>query len=206
MARGKQKGVPNLKDSVPDSEIIRNGEVRNKPDYPFPDGLYGIKGKYADYSLVTKKLAYRTGTEEDGKYCGKVIEYELWEDYPCYVSTLEGIFKSYAKILNLSEFKTKKMMGDVSELVEIHKKTYDTINKALSGIDQYLSNEQNEICTLADTKQRLLNDIDDLTIIENNIRKKIVNIDRMYSEIKDKRKIIVEVDKPKKHKVKLEEE
>jgi hypothetical protein len=205
MARGKQKGVVSLKDTVPDSEIVRLGEIRNRPHYPFPDGLYGISGKYADFSLMCKRIAYRTGTEEDGVNCGKVIEYKMWEDYPCYISTLEGIFKAYAKILNLSEFKTKKMNGDIKELVEIHRKTQDTINKALSGIDKELNYYQEEICTLSDTKQRLLNDINDLKKIKEGIASKITDIDRMYEEIKDKRKIIVDVDKPKKHKIKEEE-
>jgi hypothetical protein len=33
MARGK--GIVSLKDTVPDNEIIRNGEVRNLPNYIF---------------------------------------------------------------------------------------------------------------------------------------------------------------------------
>lgn len=202
----KPKGVKSLKETVKDNEIVRNGEVRNKPDYPFPDGLYGITGKYGDYSLVMKRIAYRTGTEEDEKDCGKVIEYEVWEDYPCYVSTLEGIFKSYARILNLSEFKAKKMKGEISELVEIHKKTYNTINKALSGIDGHLNHYQEEVCTLADTKQRLLNDISELTDIKNSLSKKIDDIDKMYAEIKEKRTIIVNVDKPKNHRIPKEKE
>jgi uncharacterized protein YoxC len=98
------------------------------------------------------------------------------------------------------------MNSEISELVEIHKNTYDTISKALSGIDKYLSKEQEEVCNLADTKQMLLNEISDLNKIKEDIKKKISDIDRMYNEIKDKRKIIVEVDKPKKHKVKEENE
>jgi len=55
MAKGRQKGVLSLKDSVPDNEILRLGEIKNKPNYPFPDGEYGITGKYRDYSLVKKE-------------------------------------------------------------------------------------------------------------------------------------------------------
>ena len=190
-----------LKETVPDSEIVRLGEIKNKPDYPFPDGKFGITGKYKDYSLLNKRIAYRTGTVEDGVNEGKVIEYEAWEDYPCYVSTLEGVFRSYAKILNLTEFKTKKMNGEIAELVAIHRNTNEIINKALGGIDDFMNGEQIEICSLADTKQKILNDIDELTQIKNSLKNKIDDIDKMYGEIKEKRKIIVNVDKSKKHKV-----
>jgi hypothetical protein len=194
-----------LKETVSDSEIVRLGEIRNKPDYPFPDGEYGITGKYADYSLVKKRIAYRTGTAEDGEYDGEVIEYEIWEDYPCYVSTLTGLFESYAKILNLTEFKTKKMKGEISELVAIHQKTHDMINAALKGYDEYLTKEQKEKCHKLDIIGSLEAYIDELKSNINTYRKYEADIERMYNEIKEKRKIIVEVDKPKKHKSKEEE-
>ena len=153
MARGKQKGIVSLKDTVTDNEIVRNGEVRNEPNYQIDDD-YGITGCYKDRSLVKRRLAYRTGNKEDGINFGKIIEYEIWEDVPCYVSTLEGIFKSYAKIIDLTEFKTKKMMKNISELVEIHQHTDDKITKALRGIDTYMNKEQTEVCQLADVKDR----------------------------------------------------
>jgi len=97
------------------------------------------------------------------------------------------------------------MNGEIKELVEIHRNTQDTINKALSGIDKELNSYQEEVCTLADTKQRLLNDINELKVIKDSLAKKIEDIDRMYEEIKEKHKIIVDGDKPKKHKIKEEE-
>ena len=204
MARGKQKGIVSLKDTVPDSEIIRDEEVRNEPNYQIDDN-YGISGGYADYSLVKKRIAYRTGTEEDGVNCGKVISYTIYEDVPCYVSTLEGIFNSYAKILNLTEFKSKKMKGNISELVEIHRNTQNMISKALKGIDTYLSKEQEEVCTLADTKQELLNDIKELRQQKSEVIKILNDINKMHNEIKQAKVIIVDRDKPKKRKLKLEE-
>ena len=66
MARGRQKGIVSLKDTVPDSEIVRLGEIKNEPNYQI-DNDYGIKGGYRDYSLVKKRIAYRTGTKEDGQ-------------------------------------------------------------------------------------------------------------------------------------------
>lgn len=205
MARGREKGVVSLRDSVKDSEIIRLGEVRNEPNYRI-DENYGISGGYADYSLVKKRMACRKGTEDDGVNFEKVIEYEMWEDYPCYMSTLEGIFKSYAKFLNLSEFKTKKMNGDINELVAIHRNTNDKINKALCGLDNFLNDTKEEVCNLADTKQKLLSEINELKTIKNNMKNMISDIDKMYAEIKDKRKIIVDIDKSKKHKEVKEEE
>lgn len=204
MARGREKGVVSLRDSVKDSEIIRLGEVKNEPNYRI-DENYGISGGYADYSLVKKRMACRKGTEDDGVNFEKVIEYEMWEDYPCYMSTLEGIFKSYAKFLNLSEFKTKKMNGDINELVAIHRNTNDAINKALSGLDSYVSGDKEEICNLVDIKQKLLGEISDLKKLKLDLTNKLKDIDDMYAEIKDKRKIIVDIDKPKKHKIKEEE-
>ena len=198
------KGIVSLKDTVPDSEIIRLGEVRNEPNYPIDDN-YGIAGGYDDYSLVKKRIAYRTGTEEDGINNKKIIEYEIWEDAPCYVSTLEAIFNAYAKKINLTEFKSKKMKGNISELVEIHRNTQNMISKALKGIDTYLSNEQTEVCQLADTKQRLLNDIEELQKQKNNITKILDDIDRMHKEVKKATAIIVDRDKPKKRRLKLEE-
>ena len=195
----------NLKDTVPDSEIIRLGEITSEPKYKFPDGKFGITGKYKDYSLVEKRIAYRTGKENDGANCGKVIEYETWEDYPCYVSTLEGIFKSYASILNLTEFKAMKVNSSIGELVAIHKSTHDKINKALCGLDNFVTDTKEEICNLADTKQKLLVEINELKAIKSNMSNMIASIDKMYAEIKEKRKIIVDVDKPKKHRMKLED-
>ena len=205
MAKGRPKGIKSLKDTVPDNEIIRNGEVKNPPNYQIDDN-YGITGKDRDYSLVKKRTAYRTGTEEDGINNKKIIEYEIWEDVPCYISTLEGIFNAYAKIINLTEFKTKKMKGNISELVEIHRNTQNMISKALKGIDTYLSKEQTEVCSLADTKQRLLNDIKELQKQKNNITKILDDIDRMHKEVKKATAIIVDRDKPKKRRVKLEKE
>jgi hypothetical protein len=204
MAKGRKKGVVSLKDTVPDSEIVRLRKVKNPPNYQIDDD-YGITGGYADYALVKKRIAYRTGTEEDGVNCGRVIEYETWEDYPCYVSTLEGIFEAYARILNLTEFKKKKMKGNISELVEIHQRTHDMINEALKGIDTYLSKEQEEVCTLADTKQELLNDIKELRQQKSEVIKILNDINKMYNEIKQARVIIVDRDKPKKRRIKEDE-
>ena len=204
MARGKQKGIASLKDTVADHEIVRLGEVKNEPNYIFPDGEFGIVGGYKDYSLVKKKLSYRTGTSEDGENEGKVIEYEAWQDYPCYVSTLEGIFESYIQILNLTEFKTKKMRSTIGELVGIHQRTDNMVSEALKGIDAYLSQEQSGVCNLADTKQRLLNDIKELQQQKDTYIKLQTDINRMYNEIKEARTIIVDRDKPKKHRIKEE--
>ena len=204
MAKGRKKGVVSLKDTVPDSEIVRLRKVKNPPNYQIDDD-YGITGGYADYALVKKRIAYRTGTEEDGVNCGRVIEYETWEDYPCYVSTLEGIFEAYARILNLTEFKKKKMKGNISELVEIHQRTHDMINEALKGIDTYLSKEQEEVCTLADTKQELLNDIKELRQQKSEVIKILNDINKMYNEIKQAKVIIVDRDKPKKRRIKEDE-
>lgn len=205
MAKGKQKGVVSLKDTVPDSEIVRLGEVKNYPNYPFPDGEYGITGKSSDYSLVKKRIAYRTGTEEDGQHIGKVIQYAVYEDVPCYSSDLENLFDGYARILNLTEFKQKKMKGDIKELVEINQRTHNMISEALKGIDTYLTQEQKEVCSLADTKQRLLNDINELKQQKNEIIKILNDINKIHNEIKQARTIIVDRDKPKKHRIKLEE-
>lgn len=200
MAKGKQKGIVSLKDSVPDSEIVRNGEVKNPPNYQIDDN-YGITGGFRDYSLVKKRIAYRTGTEEDGDGCGKVIEYEVWDDVPCYVSSLESIFNSYAKIINLTEFKTKKMKGNISELVEIHRNTQDMISKALNEMDTYMNKEQTEVCQLADVKETLLNDIKELQKRKVDITKVLDDIDRMHKEVKKATSIIIDRNKPKKRRV-----
>lgn len=205
MARGRQKGIVSLRDTVPDNEIVRLGEVKNPPDYPFPDGEYGITGKYADYSLVKKRIAYRTGTEEDCQNNGKVIEYTLFEDVPCYSSDFINLFDAYARILNLTEFKKKKMKGNISEIVEIHQRTHDMVSEALKGIDTYLSKEQEEICKLADTKETLLNDIRELRQQKNEMTRILNDINNIHKEIKQARTIIVDRDKPKKRRIKEEE-
>ena len=205
MAKGKQKGIVSLKDTVPENEIVISDQIINEPNYTFPDGEYGITGKDRCYSLVKKRIAYRTGKEEDGVNCGKVISYTIFEDAPCYTDSFERIFDAYARILNLTEFKTKKMKGNISELVEIHQRTHDMINEALKGIDTYLSKEQEEVCILADTKQGLLNDIKELRQQKSEIIKILSDINKIHKEIKQARTIIVDRDKPKKRKVKLEE-
>ena len=202
----RQKGIKSLKETVKDSEIIRNGEVRNEPNYPLSDGEYGITGSYRDYSLVKKRIAYRTGTEEDGVDKDKIIEYVVWEDFPCYVSTIEGIFDAYAKILNLTEFKAKKMKGEICELVAIAQRTHDIINTALKGFDITLNKEQTEVCKLVDTKIGLTEEINRLKAELTKYQKINKEIDEMYTTIKEKTSIIVNRDKAKKHRVKLEED
>ena len=204
MARGKSVGVSSLKDSVKDSEIVRLGEVKNYPEYPFPDGLYGVTGGYADYALVKKKVSYRTGTIEDSINNGKVIEYDLWSDYPCYISELTGIMESYARILNLTEFKTKKMVGTVSELIEIQKKTSATINEALKGFDTPLNKEQREICELLDTKASLVEEIRVMKEAMAEFKKAKKDVDGYVDVIKEKYIYVMEKDKVKQHRVKLE--
>lgn len=196
MARGKI----GLRDTVKDEEIVRLGEVRNEPNYIFPDGIYGISGGYGDYSLVKKRVALRTGNEEDGINNGKVIEYTTYEDVPCYVSTIQGIFESYARIINLTELKKKKMCNDIGEIVNIHKNTQEMVSEALKGYDKHLNKNQREACNLIDTIEMLKKYITEQETTIEKYKKYNVDIDRMYAEIKDKRKIIVDVDKPKKHK------
>lgn len=205
MAKGKPKGVVSLKDTVPENEIVISDQIINEPNYTFPDGEYGIVGKDRCYSLVKKRIAYRTGKEEDGINCGKVISYTIFEDAPCYTEDYVNLFDAYARILNLTEFKTKKIKGDISEVVEIHQRTNNMISEALKGIDTYLSKEQEEVCTLADTKQELLNDIKELRQQKSEVIKILNDINKMHNEIKQAKVIIVDRDKPKKRKLKLEE-
>jgi hypothetical protein len=205
MARGKVKGSVPLKDTVPDNEIVRNGEVRNEPIYPFPDGIYGISGEYRNYSLVKKRLAYRTGTEEDGINMNRVIEYAIWEDVPCYAANIEDIFESYAQILNLTEFKSNKLKGEIKELVDIHRHTDEMISTALKGFSEYLTNEQRKKCQLTDSIIGLEAYITQLKDRLDKYKKLDHEIDNMYKTIKEKTTIIVNRDKPKDHKVKLEE-
>lgn len=191
----KSKKIRSLKDTVPESEIINSGEVRNEPNYILPDGNYGITGGYADYSLVKKRIAYRTGKKDDGGNQGKVIRYEAWEDASCYHADLVDIFKSYARILNLSEFKKKKMMSDINELVNIHQNTYDLINTALGSMCKPLSKEQEGVGLLLDIKQDLINEINESRERLKELHKLELDVTR---ELKEARKIIVDVDKLKK--------
>ena len=204
MAKGK--GIVSLKDTVPDNEIIRNGEVRNEPNYMFPDGNFGITGKYRDYSLVTKRIAYRTGTKEDGDNFGKVIEYTVWEDYPCYVYKLSEVFREYANINNLTTFKTKKLMTSISELVEIENSTSELITQALIGFDTKMNKSQNETLELLDTKECLKNSIEEIKLMKNELIKKSDEVDRLIETIKAKSVYIINKDKPKKHRVPKEED
>lgn len=203
----RSKGKVSLKETVPEDEIVKLGEVKNEPNYIMPDGLYGISGGYMDYSLVKKRIAYRTGNTDDAENEGKVIEYTTWEDVPCYKSTLQGIFEAYAKILNLSEFKRKKLMQSISDLIEINKKTKDKIYKSIGNYDVLFTNEQNDILSLLDKKESLLKDINDLQDIKEEYVKSLNDLEQLKNEIKERRKIIVQdMPKQKKHRLKLEEE
>lgn len=194
-----------LKDTVPDNEIVRKGEVRNEPNFIFACGNYGIVGQYMDYSLVEKKLSYRTGKKEDGEDEGKVIEYIDWKDVPAYHSTLKGMFESYAKIKNLTEFKTKKLVEDISEIIEINKNTQKLIVETLNNYDNVLSKNGTETLTLMDKKELLKDEIRELELRIKKYTKLDKEIDNMYKQIKDKTTIIVNRDKPKKHRIKEEE-
>jgi len=204
MARGKSVGVSSLKDSVKDSEIVRLGEIRNEPNYILDDD-YGISGGYADYSLVKKRVAYRTGTIVDGINCDKVIEYISYDDAPCYMPTITGIMESYARILNLSEFKTKKIMSSLGDLYAIQKNTASSISKALKGFDTPLNKTQNEVCELMDTKASLIEEIRLMKESMADFKKAKKDVDGYVEVIKEKYIYVMEKDKVKQHRVKLED-
>jgi phage-related minor tail protein len=118
---------------------------------------------------------------------------------------VDDLDKSYAQILNLTEFKSKKMKGEISELVEIHKNTQDKISEALKGFSEYLTNEQRKTCELTDIIIKLESHIKQLESLFEKYIKIDKDIDKMHETIKQKTTIIVNRDKPKNHKMNLEE-
>jgi uncharacterized coiled-coil protein SlyX len=200
------KGKGSLKDTVKDEEIVRKGEETSKPTYPFPDGEYGMDSGYRDYSLVKKRIAYRTGKEEDGEDFGKVIEYTTWDDVPCYSSTPEGIFMSYKKLLNLSDFKSKKIIKGVQDLMDIANETDRKINEALKGYTDNLTKQQHEICDLTNSITELNQYVKEQQSRLDKYISMDKEVDKMYEKIKEKTTIIINRDKQKNHRMPKENE
>ena len=173
--------IQSLLETTPEENIIDLGNEEGRPQFIFPkDDTYGIAGGYSDYALKECRLAGRT--IKDGEYKGKVERYKRWDDIN-YSGTFWGAVNNYIKHKSLSEFKTKKLNEDlhIDDIKDIK-----------------------EVCDLYDVKLVLLSEIEGLKKKISDCNKYMQQIEHYQKEIKEKHKIIVNVDKPKKHKIKEE--
>jgi hypothetical protein len=196
MAKGKQSLAEQAK---PEDIIQTNEEVGSIPFFIIDDE-YGVSGGYGDYSLVIKKQASRSGKEENGEDPNKVYVYYRWEELK-YISTVEGVIETYAEVKERNLNKKLIKSKDLQDLINIRKEIKETIKKAL--VTQCLDSEINETCHLIDTIQYLKKQVEETKqgLQELNTLK-----EQSLAAIKEATKIIVDRDKPKKHKVKLETE
>jgi hypothetical protein len=198
----KTKGKQPLAETVKPEDIIISEEEQSPPNFIFSKAPnYGISGKYGDYALVECKIAHRTGKKEDGENEGKVIRYRKWEDIN-YSSTFHGVFENLVCHLSLNKIKSKVKVTDMAEIKQIYLDIKDVIMKSLKD-ESVTTNQTKEICDLHDVKQKLENDIRELTQEKTKIIKIQEDIDKIYSEIKATRTLVM--NKPKKHRMKLED-
>lgn len=176
MARGKMS----LAETVDEKDIVDLGEEINIPNILI-DSNFGISGGYGDYALVQKKVAYRTGKEEDGINNGKVIKYLKWEDVN-YAGNIVGIFNNYLNYVSLNKIKKLKKCDDFKVVADIYNEIQKTLTSCIKNI-----------CVSKDVKSSGLL-IDELSSLKDDIayiksvRKEAEILEKM---IKEKRKIIV---------------
>ena len=117
----KPKGIKPLSESVDASEIVVTDEEMGTVNFMI-DEDYACSGNYGDYSLVERKIAYRTGKPEDGENEGKVIQYIKWEVVTphSYGKTPFAILENYGEYINLKKFKKLNKEKDFDEVKQIY--------------------------------------------------------------------------------------
>ena len=196
--------IQSLLETTPEENIIDLGNEEGRPQFIFPkDDTYGIAGGYGDYALKECRLAGRK--IKDGKYKGNVERYKRWEDVN-YSGTFWGAVNNYVKYKVLSEFKTKKINKDlqIDDIKGIYIEILEIIRDAMKSNITY--KDIKEVCDLYDEKTTLLSEIEELKKQIGQCEKYMQQIEQYHNDIKEKRKIIVDVDKPKKRKIKEETE
>ena len=193
MARGK--GKQTLADMVDESEIIISDEVVSEPNLMITED-YGISGGYRDYALVQRKIAHRTGKEEDGENCGKVIRYTKWEDVN-YAPTIFKCLQNYFDYVNLSKFKQLKFEQNFDKVREIYESTQSDIKKCLKDISL---SKATTLCG------ELIDEIDKLKSELDESRAVIKEINDFREEFKKSRQILIKDTEPKKHRIPKEKE
>lgn len=193
MARGKQT----LAETVDPSEIVDLTHIEeNAPNVLITDD-FGINGGYGDFALVERKFAHKTGKEEDGENCGKVIKYTKWEDVN-YGATIFNCIKNYCKYVNLTEIKKLKKCKEFEDIEAIFNKTNETVDKFLAKYSSNLSNNQETSLNLIDTINKLQSKI-------SQVDKVVEEADELRELIKEKRRIIIGEIEPKKHRTPKDE-
>ena len=190
-----RKGKQSLADTVDESEIIESGEITSEPNILIDDE-WGIRGGYRDYALVTKKIAHRTGKEEDGENCGKVIRYTKWEDIN-YAPTVFKCLQNYFDYVNLSKFKQLKFESNFNKVTEIYESTQSDIRKCLKEISL---SKATTLCG------ELIDEIDKLRSELDESRAVIKEINDFREEFKKSRQILIKDTEPKKHRTQKEKE
>lgn len=186
-----------LETTAPEDIIYTNEEVGSVPFFNI-DEEYGISGCPCDYALVIKKVANRTGKEENGEDPTKVYSYFRWDELK-YDSKKSGIFELYNKIKKLNGNKNMERTNDVKKLIKIDQDIADYIHKVLD----IKENEQfKNVCDLTDTLLYLKKQITEANKTLSEYKKLIQDTEK---EFKEGKKIIVE-NMPKQHKHKVQEE
>lgn len=186
-----------LADTVDESEIVDLNEEVNAPNFLIDDE-YGIQGSYGDYALTQRKIAHRTGKEEDGVNNGKIIKYITWVTVQphSYGRTPFDILENYMNYVSLQKFKKLNKSNNFNDVKRIYIDTQQTVRDCLKST-QFTQ----------DIKQQgtLINEINQLKEELKKVRAILTEADELRELIKDKRRIIVGETEPKKHRLKLEE-
>ena len=193
--------VKRLTDGVDEKDIIDLTDVEelNEPNILI-DEEFGITGKYSDYAVVQRKVAHRTGKEEDGVNKDKVIRYIRWEDCK-YSSTISGCLEIYKRTSNLNKISKLKKCRDFAVIESILKETNDVVDNFLKNHND-LNSQQTQIADMMDI-------IDGFRLKIKEANKVFTLVSELHELVKAKRKIVIDDTEPKKpkfKKVKEEEE
>ena len=188
-----RKGKQSLAETVDEDDIIIDDEISSEPNIIIDDN-FGIRGKFLDYALVTKKVAHRTGKKEDGDNEGKVIRYEKWDDV-LYCKNIFECLHVYQEVTNLSKIKALNNSKDFNVVEKIFKDTNRKIDNYLQC--QTISKEADEALNLLDT-------INQLKFELKEAKEVIKDANDFKKWLKEKKQIIIKDVEPTKHRMKLE--
>lgn len=196
MARGKQSLV---EITAPENIIETNEEVGSLPFFNI-DNEYAISGGYADYALVIRKKASKSGKEELGEDKTKVYTYYRWDELK-YDSRIYGMFDIYLKVKRLNSFKNIERTNDIKKLIKIEQ---DLSNYIHSVLDINVNEQFKEVCNLTDTLLYLKQQIKEASKVLSEYNTLINNTETAFK--KSKEIIVDNMPKTKKYRIKEETE
>lgn len=145
----------------------------------------------------------KSATNTYGDKYGIGDTYQEWISMTKYLDSYESAVECYTKLMFKNDASALKYCTNISELIKIRQNIHDTIYKFMTtntipSVAKEMNNSIKELNSLNGDIQQIKGNIE-------KYKKYDTHIEELYLGIKEKHKIIVEVDKPKKYKTKPED-